>query len=196
MFSEDDGEFVVIEEKVRAVAIDIRHEMLTEAFEFLATHFEAINALYDEMLGVEEKWREAFSELDEAIKGLESDEERWAFMTALTQLNARKMRVMAAEDASIAGLYDYRFGDEFIGESMQVSWDHALDLNPKALEVILGESEAAQKWLAKLDQRSVVRVVRDGKRTAVLHWRPDDEADVVQPDYVGATQASLANGES
>jgi len=106
------------------------------------------------------------------------------------------MTVMAAEEGSIADVFDYRYGEEFIGESMQVSWDHALDLNPKALEVILGESDAAQKWLAKLNQRSVVRVVRDGKRTAVLHWRPGEAAVVVQPDYVGATQASLANGES
>jgi len=185
-----DRDFVIIEEQVRAVAVDISHEKLTQTFEFLATRFKAINALYEEMERAEEKWQAAFGELDAFVKGLKSDEERWAFMTALTQLNARKMSVRAAEDACISGLYDYRFGDEFIGESVQVSWDCALELNPKALEAILGESKVAQKWLAKLEEPSVVRVVKDGKRTAVLQWRPGDEAVVVEPDYVGAAQAS------
>lgn len=188
--SNKDGDFVVIEERVRAVAIDISHEKLTQTFEFLATRFKVINALYDEVQRAEEKWQAAFSELEKAVKGLKSDEERWAFMTALAQLNARKMSVRAAEDACISGLYDYRFGDEFIGESVQVSWDCALEVNPEALEVILGESKAAQKWLAKLEEPSVVRVVKDGKRTAVLQWRPGDEAVVVEPDYVGTAQAS------
>jgi len=185
-----DSDFVVIEERIRSVAFDISHEKITQTVEFLAERFKAINALYEEMERAEEKWQAAFGELDAFVKGLKSDEERWAFMTALTQLNARKMSVRAAEDACIFGLYDYCYGEKLISESVQVSWDCALDLNPKALEEILGESKAVQKWLAKLDEPSVVRVVKDGKRTAVLQWRPGDEAVVVEPDYVGAAQAS------
>lgn len=185
MFS-DDADCVVVEGTVKAVAIDISQDKFTQASESLAARFEAINALYAEMLGVEKKWREAFSELDQAVKGLASDEERWAFVTALAQLNARNMRVMAAEKGSIEDVFDYRYGEEWVGESMQTSWDHALDLNLEALREILGESEEVEEWLATLEEPSVVRVVNGRSRKSVLHWRPGDEPVVINPGRIGA----------
>lgn len=148
------------------------------------------------MLEAEKKWREAFSELDGAVKGLASDEERWAFVTALAHLNARKRWVMAAEEGSITDVYDHRYGQERVGESMQMAWDHASELNLEALQEILGESEAAEEWLATLKQPSVVRVVNGRSRKPVLHWRPGDEPVVINPGRIGATQGSSESGNN
>ena len=85
--------------------IDIPQEKLVQALEGLVERVEAINALHAKMLAAEKKWREAFSELDQAVKGLASDEERWAFVTALARLDFEKKRLMAAEDADIEFVY-------------------------------------------------------------------------------------------
>ena len=173
MFSED-ADCVVVEGTVKAVAIDISQDKFTQASESLAARFEAINALYAEMLGVERKWREAFSELDQAVKGLTSDEERWAFLTALARLDFEKKRLMAAEDADIAFVYEYFYESEGYG-SKQAAWDSALSLDPDALREIFGESEAVDDWLATLEQPGVVWLVNGRSRKSVLRWRPGDE---------------------
>lgn len=194
MFSED-ADCVVVEGTVKAVAIDISQEKFTQASESLAARFEAINALYAEMLGVEKKWREAFSELDQAVKGLASDEERWAFVTALARLDFEKKRLMAAEDADIEFVYEYFYESEGYG-SRQAAWDGALSLDPDALREIFGESEAVDDWLATLEEPIDVRLVNGRSRKSVLRRRPGDEPVLVKPDRIGATQASSDSGKN
>ena len=68
-----------ISEESRSVGeIDIPQEKFVQAFEGLVERVEAINALHAKMLAAEKKWRAAFSELEDAIQGLTTDEERWA----------------------------------------------------------------------------------------------------------------------
>jgi len=182
-------------EKAKAVVtVDISQETFIQAYEVLAKRVEAINALHAEMLEVETKWREAFSELDEAVRGLASDEERWAFVTAVAQLKARKMRVMAAEDGDIEFVYEY-FYESAGYSSKQAAWDDAL-LEPEALQAILGESEEIEEWLATLEEPTVVRVVNGRSRKSVLHWRPGDEPVVIMPGRIRATQGSSKSGRN
>ena len=164
-----------ISEESRSVGeIDIPQEKFVQAFEGLVERVEAINALHAKMLAAEKKWRAAFSELEDAIQGLTTDEERWAFLTALARLDFEKKRLMAAEDADIAFVYEYFYESEGYG-SKQAAWDSALSLDPDALREIFGESEAVDDWLATLEQPGVVWLVNGRSRKSVLRWRPGDE---------------------
>lgn len=176
--------------------IDIPQEKFVQAFEGLAERVEAINALHAKMLAAEKKWRAAFSELEDAIQGLTSDEERWAFLTTLARLNVQGKRFMAAERTAIEGVYGYYYQMAGYSESKQAAWDGALSLDPDALREILGESEAVDDWLATLEEPSVVRLVNGRSRKSVLHWRPGDEPVLVKPGRVGATQASSDSGKN
>lgn len=185
-----------ISEESRSVGdINIPQEKFVQAFEGLAERVEAINALHAKMLAAEKKWRAAFSELEETIRGLTTDDERWAFLAALARLDFEKKRLMAAEDADIEFVYEYFYESEGY-ESKQAAWDGALSLDPDALREIFGESEAVDDWLATLEEPSVVRVVNGRSRKSVLHWRPGDEPVLVKPDRIGATQASSDSGKN
>jgi len=184
MSKEMDSSFVLVEEKKTVFAVvDIREEKYEQVFVALATRIEAINALYKELQNAEQRWQKAFGELQNYVTGLGTDEERWAFVTALARLNAKKQRVRAAEEADIEFVYDYFYQSEGY-ESTQASWDGALALDPEALASIFRESVTADHWLAGLERASVVRVVGEGDPTAVLYWRPDDESVVVERGIV------------